>query len=67
MTSRDRSCANCAHYRPPVASLPGACNLANRLDPLPSDICDEHQTTHEATAARAEAIARGAISRARGQ
>lgn len=63
----DRACQTCASYRPPVAGLPGACNLANRLDPLPGDICDEHQSQHEAATARAEAVARGAILRARGQ
>jgi len=65
MATFDRSCRNCDAYRHEVGVLYSTCALQNRRYPAPGDICLEHQHPHEAAAARAEAVARGALQRAK--
>jgi hypothetical protein len=65
MNIKPRNCANCHHFRPAAGFVPNECAMENSPAPAADDFCDEHQTEQEATAAQAEAIARGAILKAR--
>ncbi len=60
-----RECENCHHFRPSAGFAPNECAMENNPAPVSDDICDEHQTDHEAAADRALAIMRGTVLKAR--
>lgn len=66
MNIQHRSCANCAHFRHAHGFVPHKCVMENLEHIVEDGLCTEHQTKFEADQSRAEAIARGAILRARG-